>query len=153
MSFIYIVTTFFWVALYPTRMNVLSMQYIHLLKKTKLTIANTLIQYTFIIYSPKLVVYTKTFFRLYNIRLTCSNHTHISVTSTLSFLVIHAKISFLLNWLCTVEIQSRVAFKSWDFLFREIYVGIIIEPTWLTARYYVFKCFSITKTNFQKMSH
>jgi len=45
----------------------------------------------------------------------------------------------------TVEIQSRVAFKASDFLFREFYVGNTVELTW-SARSPEFKGISITNT-------
>ena len=51
-----------------------------------------------------------------------------------------------------VEIQNSVAFKSRNFLFREIYVGNTSEPTWPNARSFVLKCISTTNTNFVKES-
>jgi len=50
------------------------------------------------------------------------------------------------------EDDSRVAFKSRDFLFREIYVGSTIELIWMSARSLVLKCISITNTNSKEIN-
>ena len=49
----------------------------------------------------------------------------------------------------TVEILSRVAFKSKDFLFLEINVGNTIELWWSRAKSSVSKCISTTNTFFK----
>jgi len=52
---------------------------------------------------------------------------------------------------CTVEIRSHVAFKSRNFLFRQIYIGNTIEMTWPSVRSSVVECISIANTNFEKI--
>jgi len=49
------------------------------------------------------------------------------------------------------EVVSRVACKSRDFFPLEIHVGNTIELTWPSSRSIVFKCISITNTNFEKI--
>jgi len=51
--------------------------------------------------------------------------------------------------LSIVEIVRRV--KSRDILIREFYVGNTIGKTWWSAGSSVFKCISITNTNFGKI--
>jgi len=58
--------------------------------------------------------------------------------------------SRIFNLQCTVKIKGHVAIKSRYFLFRYIFVGIIIELTGASARSSAFKCIINTKINSEK---
>jgi len=49
-----------------------------------------------------------------------------------------------------VKAISRVAFESSAFLYLTMCVGNTIETAWLSMWSFVYKCISITNTNFEK---